>query len=136
MASYLEHVNVTVDDLDETVRFLTTALPDFRVRHRHEDNGRVWMHVGNDTSYFALNGSLNPTESRRQELNHVGFVVDDVEAVRQRLRDAGYPSGYQDGEIIDHPFRRRVYFLDRDGNEYEFVQYLSDQPEQRNTYDD
>jgi len=33
-----------------------------------------------------------------------------------------------------HPHRKRVYFLDNDGGEWEFVQYLSDEPGQRNDY--
>jgi hypothetical protein len=49
-----------------------------------------------------------------------------------RLRQAaGYePNMHADG----HPARRRVYFYDPEGNDWEFVQYLSDDPAERNDY--
>jgi hypothetical protein len=33
-----------------------------------------------------------------------------------------------------HPFRRRVYFEDPEGNDWEFVQYFSADPRERNDY--
>ena len=30
-----------------------------------------------------------------------------------------------------HPYRKRVYFYDPDGNDWEFIQYLSDEPSKR-----
>ena len=63
--------------------------------------------------------------------NHLGFEVDDVEAVRERLAAAGY----EDSTVPNaHPHRRRVYFHDHDGNDWEFVQYLSDDPAKRHDY--
>jgi lactoylglutathione lyase len=44
---------------------------------------------------------------------HVGLVVDDQEAVRQRLLDAG----------VEPLPGRRLDFLDPDGNRIEIVQY-------------
>jgi hypothetical protein len=55
MAARLEHANINVGDIDEAIRFITTAFPEFRVRGRGEVEGRPWMHVGTDTSYLALN---------------------------------------------------------------------------------
>lgn len=137
MPSYVEHVNLTVRDLDQTLKFLSTALPDFRVRHREAEADRVWVHVGNDHSYLALSsfGSA-PEESENHGLNHIGLVVDDVDPVRERLLQAGYRRGFGNGEIFEHPHRRRLYFLDHDGREYEFVQYLTDNPAERNSYED
>lgn len=136
MPSYVEHVNVTVNDLDKTLHFLTTALPDFRVRHRQEEADRVWLHVGNDSSYIAMSSYGKGARDGDHGLNHIGLVVDDVEGVQKRLLDAGYPRGFGDGEVLEHPFRRRLYFLDNDGNEYEFVEYLTDDPNERNSYVD
>ena len=65
-------------------------------------------------------------------MNHLGFVVEDAAEVARRLRDAGYKEG---STYLDHPFRHRYYFFDHDDNEYEFVQYLSDNPAEMNQYD-
>lgn len=50
---------------------------------------------------------------------------------RARLQSAGY----QDSTVANnHPYRKRVYFYDPDGNDWEFVQYLSDDPAKRHDY--
>ena len=65
-------------------------------------------------------------------VNHLGYEVDDVEALRHRLAAAGY----RDSTVENaHPHRKRVYFHDPEGNDWEFVQYLSPDPAQRHDYD-
>ena len=48
-----------------------------------------------------------------------------------RLESGGFREGHP-GE--DQPFRRRRYYLDSAGFEWELVQYLSERPEERNRY--
>ena len=43
------------------------------------------------------------------------------------FRESTYPNS--------HPHRKRVYFYDADGNDWEFVQYFSDKPSERNDYE-
>lgn len=136
MSSYVEHVNITVNDVGRTIEFLATAVPDFKLRHRQEEPDRTWAHFGSDDSYIALTSWKEPSTDRPHGLNHIGMVVEDIEAVQKRLLDAGYPRGFENGEIVRHPHRLRLYFLDHDRNEYEFVQYLSDRPAERNSYTD
>ncbi len=65
-------------------------------------------------------------------MNHLGFEVDDVEAIRERLTAAGY----RDSTVPNaHPHRRRVYFHDAQGQDWEFVEYNSTDPKERNDYD-
>ena len=134
MSSQVEHINITVQDLDAAIRFVETALPDFQVRHREESNGRQWAHVGTQSSYLALE-ERSPAGGRGA-FNHVGVAVDDLPAVVERLRVAGYRPGYGEGKIFSAPSRLRAYYLDPDSNEYEFIQYLTDDPVARNSYDD
>jgi catechol 2,3-dioxygenase-like lactoylglutathione lyase family enzyme len=138
MTIRLEHANLLVRDLDETLRFLRTALPEYRIRHEGRFDGRRWVHYGDDAGYLALAESrLEPAEpwvpySGKPGLNHLGFEVDDAEAVRERLRAAGYrDSTYPNA----HPHRKRVYFHDSEGNDWEFVEYLTDDPAKRNDYE-
>lgn len=95
------------------------------------------MHVGTDDTYLALiEATAVPAEawepySGKPGVNHLGFEVDDVEALRERLAAAGY----RDSTVPNqHPHRRRVYFYDADGNDWEFVEYSSDDPDARNDY--
>ena len=51
----LEHVNITVPDIDEAIKFLKTVAPDFQVRidEKPEESFR-WAHIGNHEYYVAL----------------------------------------------------------------------------------
>ena len=45
-------------------------------------------------------------------------------------------AGYVDSTVPNsHPFRKRVYFNDAEGNDWEFVEYLSQDPLERNDYE-
>lgn len=132
----LEHANLSVHDIDATIRFLRTAFPEFRVRRdATEADGSRWVHVGTDETYIALNQAKaqRETRSRGAPLNHLAYQVDDVEAIRSRLCAAGY----QENMLVPnaHPYRKRLYFYDPEGNEWEFVEYLSDDPAKRHDYE-
>jgi hypothetical protein len=58
-------------------------------------------------------------------------VVDDAGALATRLKSAGYREGFV---TPPHRYRIRKYFLDADGNEWEFVEYLTDDPAKQNEY--
>jgi catechol 2,3-dioxygenase-like lactoylglutathione lyase family enzyme len=138
MQTRLDHANLVVRDLDGTIRFLQAAFPDFRVRAAGPDwSGSRWVHVGNDVAYVALHQARREPAERfvpytgRPGLNHLGFEVDDVAALRARLLAAGYT----DSTVPNaHPHRRRVYFHDAEGNDWEFVEYRSQDPALRNDY--
>ena len=139
MSTRIEHANLAVRDVDETIRFLKTAFPDFRVRREGKTwQGARWVHVGTDDTYIAVNeASREPAErwvpyGGRPGLNHLGYAVDDVEALRARLTAAGY----RDSTVPNHhPHRVRVYFHDAEGNDWEFVEYLVDAAADRNDYE-
>lgn len=131
-----EHANLSVRDAANVVRFLGTAFPDFRMRGEGRDGaGRPWCHFGDDAFYVALTSLGSGTQRRpygtTPGLNHVGFEVDDIDALRSRMEAAGYRHNLL---VEDHPARRRIYYFDPEGNDWEFVQYLTDDPTQRNDY--
>jgi catechol 2,3-dioxygenase-like lactoylglutathione lyase family enzyme len=132
----LEHANLTVRDVEATIRFLTTAFPEFRMRGEGTNrDGTRWAHVGTNDTYIALNQAKTDSERMpyRGEpgLNHLAYEVDDVESLHLRLKAAGY----RDSTVPNaHPHRKRVYFYDPDGNDWEFVQYFSQDPAERNDY--
>ena len=138
MTVRLDHANLQVRDIDETVRFLRTAFPDFRIRGEGKTiQGWRWVHIGNDETYVNLShapeeAAVRPPYSATPGLNHLGFEVDDAEGVRARLAEAGYVDSTFPNA---HPHRSRVYFLDRSGQDWEFVQYGSESPAERNDYE-
>lgn len=139
MSTRLEHANLVVRDVEAMIAFLQTAFPDFSVRGSGPNlQGSRWVHVGNDETYLALNeAGHEPAETwvpygGKPGTNHLGFVVDDAEGLRKRMREAGYCDTTFPNA---HPHRTRVYFHDPEGNDWEFVQYLSDDPAERNDYE-
>ncbi len=121
------------------IRFLETAFPEFRIRHDATvQDGTRWVHIGTDETYIALNQTTAEPGTRwtpyegMPGVNHLAYEVDDVEALRDRLKSAGY----KDSTVPNaHPYRKRVYFNDPEGNDWEFVQYLSDDPAKRHDYE-
>ena len=97
MSTKLEHANLCVVDIDGMIKFLQTALSDFIIRHDETDSdGDRWVHIGNDTTYIALNNSTQKDSSDwtpysgKPGVNHLGYMVDNAEQVRSRLLAADY----------------------------------------------
>jgi catechol 2,3-dioxygenase-like lactoylglutathione lyase family enzyme len=138
MTLRLDHANLAVRDVDGAIRFLKTAFPEFEIRGEGRSyGGGRWVHLGTAQLYLSLFEARVPAVEKwrpyagKPGLNHLGFEVDDADAVRARLAAAGY----EDSTVPNaHPYRKRVYFHDLEGNDWEFVQYLSDDPAKRNDY--
>lgn len=135
--AYLEHANITVQNLDNSVHFFQTAFPNWKIRGGGENTNQKWVHLGTDETYIALGERKNVQKANKDYtkagINHLGFVVENVNEISERLLKNGYERSYP---RQDQEFRIREYFFDSDGNEYEFVEYLSEKWEERNQYDD
>ena len=139
---FLEHANLTVRSIEEATRFLKIVFPDSGVRgggdlHGDPDQGR-WLHFGSDQCYVALqenseHSGTRETTYQHDGINHLGFAVKDLPGIVARLEAAGYelsPASAMDA----HPHRRRAYFFDGNNVEWELVEYLSGNVEERNDY--
>ena len=132
---YLEHANITVNDLQEAIKFFQTAFPHFKIRGGGNEL-REWIHLGDDETYIALNKAEHITTKVGKDydnigINHLGFVVEDVETIANNLLSNGYKRDYP--KQVEQ-FRIRDYFADADGNQFEFVQYLSEVVQEKNSY--
>ena len=122
---HLEHINMTVRDLDASIDFYCRLLGlDVRWR-RPEGEPSPAAHVGNDAFYIALFQADDPEEPAAPRdygklgMNHAGFVVEDLDAAKSRLLDLG-ATPHQEA---DYEPGRRLYFLDPSGIEIELVEY-------------
>ena len=121
----LEHVNISVSNPNKTAALLQTLF-DWKIRWQGPSTlGGHTVHVGTDTDYLALYCSdenspkLKEAERIAGGFNHIGIVVENLDAIEQRVIEAGLTShSHQDYEP-----GRRFYFNDEDGVEYEVVSY-------------
>ncbi|AXS39459.1 VOC family protein [Breoghania sp. L-A4] len=123
--AFLEHVNITVSDPVKTAENLE-KLFGWHIRWQGEAKDNGWtVHVGNDTSYVAVYSVGQPkapaetSYHTRGGLNHVGVVVEDLQAAENRVKEMGYvPHSHADYEP-----GQRFYFDGDDGIEFEVISY-------------
>ena len=135
----LEHVNLVVSDIEQTLAFYKAAFPHWTVRGGGDSEWygkpRSWVHFGDDYQYLAFNddgvGENRNLAGHQVGLAHFAFVTSDIQGVIARLAKAGFAVDKQGAEDA---YRENVYYVDPNGYEVEFVQYLSDLPSQRNRY--
>ncbi len=117
----LEHANITVSDIERSSRLLQDLLGwEERWRGPAINDGET-IHVGGEFSYIAIYTDHKPHDrfAKGAPLNHIGIVVDDLDAAEQTVIAAGLePFSHADYEP-----GRRFYFFDWDGIEFELVSY-------------
>lgn len=125
MSATLEHTNFTVADPRATAGWLQTV---FGWKTRWEGAamaGGYTVHVGTDDTYLALYAPKHVSVSSEVSydvvggLNHLGVLVDDLDATEARVRAAGFdPHNHADYEP-----GRRFYFRDENNIEFEVIAY-------------
>ena len=118
----IEHVNLTVSDIERSARFFENLLGwHWRWRGQAMAGAGETIHVGEESTYLALYSDRRDHSGQRKgrPLNHVGLLVDDLDAAEKVVREAGLePWGHDDYEP-----GRRFYFFDWDNIEFEVVSY-------------
>jgi len=117
----IEHVNLTVTDIERSAELFRNLLG-WRQRWRGASmHGGETIHVGEDNTYLALYSDRqdHAGQKKGRPMNHVGLLVDDLDAAEGVIVEAGLePWGHD-----DYDPGRRFYFYDWDGIEFEVVSY-------------
>lgn len=135
---HLEHLNLVVKSIDDSLVFYQAAFPHWRVRSQGKSDwygkSRQWLHFGDDYQYLTFNdngdGINRDLQGHQVGLAHFAFVTTNISAVITRLNKAGFAIKTQGAKS---KYRKNIYFLDPNGFEIEFVEYLSDLPHERNS---
>lgn len=133
----LEHLNLVVNDIPAALAFYQAAFPHWQVREEGESDWygkpRKWLHFGDDYQYLTFNdngeGDNRDLSGHQTGLAHFGFITTNLAALEARLAAAGFKRA-KDG--ADEPHRKNIYYVDPNGFEVEFIEYLSDLPAERN----
>jgi len=121
------NINLTVSDPDATASMLV-ELFDWHIRWSGEAiHAGYTVHVGGTDTYIALYSSGqsqipipdNGTYHSLMAMNHLGIVVDDLDATENKVKAAGFET-YSHG---DYEPGRRFYFDDKQGLEIEVISY-------------
>ncbi len=136
---HLEHLNLVVNDIPQTLSFYQAAFPHWAVRGGGQNDWygkpRSWVHFGDDYQYLAFNdngvGENRDLKGHQVGLAHFAFATNDIKGVITRLQEAGFEIAVDGAE---DKYRENVYFIDPNGYEVEFVEYISDIPSERNRY--
>lgn len=137
----IEHANITVPDIDAAIAFLKVVAPDFEVRKDATDpRGYRWVHIGNDDHYFALEAPHDPAGKSQIPLptyqnygvNHIALIVSNIREIEKQLIAGGYKPSIATPE---EKFRKRIYYFDSAGFEWELVEYGSDDPSEKYLYE-
>ena len=120
--AFLEHVNVTVADADQTAALLVDLF-DWQIRWAGPArDGGYTVHVGTADQYIAV---YRPREGQSRDfpkgapLNHLAIVVDELDSVEAKVLTQGL-TPFNHG---DYEPGRRFYFFDDNGIEFEVVSY-------------
>lgn len=122
---FLEHVNLTVRDLDRSIDYYCKLLG-LQVRWEGKalsERGTVRAaHVGGERCYLALFEAEEPeravSDYGHAGMNHFGLVVADLQATRERAVALGTPPHLD----ADYEPGKRFYICDPDGIELELVE--------------
>ncbi len=117
----LEHANLSVTDPERSAR-LFADLCGWHERWRGPSAMGGWtIHVGGEIDYLALYTSekVKGDHAKGLPLNHVGLLVDDIDAAEKVVVAHGLEPFSHD----DYEPGRRFYFFDWDGIEFEVVSY-------------
>ncbi len=133
----LEHINLVVSDIPAMLRFYQAVFPHWKVRDEGSGEwfgkARNWLHFGDEYQYIAMSdhgeGENRRIEGHQVGLAHFAYVTNNLDALINRLLEADFEIA-KDG--AQDTYRKNIYFIDPAGFEVEFVEYLSDDPKQRN----
>lgn len=122
--AFIEHLNITVGSPERTAEMLEHL---FGWQPRWEGpaaNGGRTIHIGTADHYVAVYAARSSDGTpikhiKGQPLNHIGVVVDDLDAVEERAISLGLVP-FNHG---DYDPGKRFYLFDGDGIEWEIVSY-------------
>jgi lactoylglutathione lyase len=102
----MNHIALEVGDIDEALEFWESIFGELPLRGRNR--GMAFIDMGDQFIALARGKTQEADRAR-----HFGLVVDDKEAVRERLRELGIP--VSSGRSLD--------FFDPWGNQIQVVDY-------------
>ena len=110
-ATSIDHVNMAVNNLDESVAFYGELFGFEVCKEQPEHHSKI---IGNDTIKLCL--YEDPSAVKQGGIAHFGFAIDNFEDVVAKCVKMGVETPYG---VIEWEKSRSVYISDPDGYELE-----------------
>ena len=119
--SRIDHINMRVKNLEESIAFYTTLFG-FEIKEDHTDEGEdAWAIVGlANTAYICM--YLHAAKERAPgalQIMHFGLVIDDFDTALERLATNGIDTGRG---YVQWPKSRSIYIEDPSGHEIDLTE--------------
>lgn len=111
----IHHVSLNVTDTDRSLAFYRDVLGMSQLPRPEFGFGGAWLDAGNGRQVHLIEAEVPANHGQ-----HVSFRVDDVDAVVDALRGAGFTLG--DAKPVGDTGIRQAFLRDPDGNLLEFTQ--------------
>lgn len=111
----LDHVNMTVKDLAESVAFYGELFGFTEKKDQSEDRSKI---IGNDSIKLCM--YEDPALEIGAGLNHFGFHVENFEDIVEKCESMGIPMPYG---VVNWEKSRSVYIVDPNGYEVELSEF-------------
>jgi catechol 2,3-dioxygenase-like lactoylglutathione lyase family enzyme len=121
-AERLDHVNISVRDLDVSAGFYA-ALFGLELKEQGDNGVNRWCILGAPNRFYLCLVEVRDAKGfdlTSIHINHVGFVVDDIEETVRRIHGLGLRLEYNDA-TLDWPRSRSAYVRDPDGIQIEIT---------------
>jgi len=115
-ARRMDHVNLSVRDLDVSAAFYS-ALLGIELKEQGNNGTTRWCILGAPDRFYVCLSEIPGADRFKPEgihINHVGFVVDDIDETVRRIRQLGLSLEYGD-KTLDWPRSRSAYVCDPNG---------------------
>ena len=113
--SGIDHLNLTVRNLEETCKFWNELMGFETLEEIPEQQGRI---IGISNALFALYEDPKFETYQKKGLNHFSFQIENFDEAEQKCKDMNLKIGY--GGILDWSKSRSLYIYDPNGYEVEF----------------
>jgi lactoylglutathione lyase len=101
----MNHIALEVGDIGEAIKFWESIFGELALRGRNR--GMAFIDMGDQFIALARGRTQEPDRAR-----HFGLVVDDKEAVRERLRELGIPVSSGRGLDFSDPWGNQIQVVD------------------------
>jgi lactoylglutathione lyase len=121
LAQCIDHVNLSVRDLDVSASFYANLLG-LEIKEQGSGEGTRWCILGSRDRFYVCFFEVREASFRPNDIhiNHVGFVVDDIDETVRRIHGLGIRLLFNDAPV-QWPRSRSAYVTDPDGIMIEFT---------------